>query len=170
MAVAFFGVRPVRAKLLLPTLLQTPRAVISKNSTLSVAVLRMQKKPFVTGADVFDMRRALSLTGTAELMRHMDVFIASCSAPLHIAIAVGLPCLAFYGPTSPAKWAPVHQCVYLYHRQPCAPCDRIGYGSLCKGESTCMRCSSPDEAIRAFSYLWEEKPMGQMDFCKMQSG
>lgn len=31
----------------------------------------------------------------------MDYFIGNCSAPLHIAAAVGCPSMAFYGPTSP---------------------------------------------------------------------
>ncbi|WP_419179921.1 glycosyltransferase family 9 protein [Anaerovibrio lipolyticus] len=61
----------------------------------------------------------------------MDYFIGSCSAPLHIAAAVGCPSMAFYGPTSPKKWAPLHKCKYIFHKHPCNPCDRRVCQELC---------------------------------------
>lgn len=29
------------------------------------------------------------------------------------------------------KWAPLHKCKYIFHKHPCNPCDRIGYGKPC---------------------------------------
>ena len=100
----------------------------------------------------------MKLTGTAELLRRMDYFVGSCSAPLHIAAAVDTPILAFYGPTSPAKWAPVHKCIHIEHLQPCAPCDRVGYGSRCNGDNKCMKSITVAEGIQAMEKLIAQYP------------
>lgn len=103
----------------------------------------------VDAPDVLDLRGATSVAQMPEVMRHLDYFIGSCSAPLHIAAAVDLPKVAFYGPTSPLKWAPVHDCTVLFHEQQCSPCDRIGYGAPCAGNNVCMQSITVDEAYSA---------------------
>ena len=112
-----------------------------------------REKEFPLSGPVTDLRDCLPLTATAEALRRVDYFVGSCSAPLHIAAAVGCPALAFYGPTSPAKWAPQHRCIHLEHVQPCAPCDRIGYGTPCQGHNVCMQQITVDEAMDAFHQL-----------------
>lgn len=113
---------------------------------------------FPVSGNVTDLRGDLKLTGTAELLRRMDYFVGSCSAPLHIAAAVDTPILAFYGPTSPAKWAPVHKCIHIEHLQPCAPCDRVGYGSRCNGDNKCMKSITVAEGIQAMENLIVQYP------------
>jgi len=105
-----------------------------------------------------DLRGRLRITETAELLRRMDCFVGSCSAPLHVATAVGLPCLAFYGPGSPAKWAPRHRCITLSHPQHCTPCDAVGYGNPCGFDNVCMRLITVEETIAAFDRLLRENP------------
>lgn len=117
-------------------------------------------RPFSLPKHVVDLRGQLPITATAEALRRSDYFIGSCSAPLHIATAVGLPALAFYGPGSPAKWAPLHRCIHLEHRQSCTPCDAIGYGSTCGGERRCMLSISPAEALAAMEQLMARYPAG----------
>lgn len=63
----------------------------------------------ILGVKLCDLRGKLKLTTTATLLRKMDYFIGSCSAPLHIAAAVGCPSMAFYGPTSPKKMGTIAQ-------------------------------------------------------------
>ena len=116
------------------------------------------KKEFWVSEQVRDLRGRLKLTATAEVLRRVDYFMGSCSAPLHIATAVGCPSLALYGPTSSAKWAPRHKCIYLEHCQPCTPCDRIGYGDFCKSNNLCMQQITVEEAIAAMQELWKRYP------------
>ena len=115
-------------------------------------------RSFYIGDNVTDLRGALKLTATAELLRRMDYFVGSCSAPLHIATAVDRPVLAFYGPTSPAKWAPVHKCIHIEHPQACSPCDRAGYGSGCNGDNKCMKSITVAEGIQAMESLISQYP------------
>ena len=47
-----------------------------------------------------------SLRELATLCREAQLFIGSDTGPLHIAAAVGTPCVGLYGPTSPARCGP----------------------------------------------------------------
>ena len=44
-----------------------------------------------------------SLLELAELFRRATLFVGSDTGPLHLAAAVGLPCVGLHGPTEPAK-------------------------------------------------------------------
>ena len=58
-----------------------------------------------------------SLLELAELFRHGRFFVGSDTGPLHLAAAVGLPCVGLHGPTDPAKsgaYGSQHQSVQAY--------------------------------------------------------
>ncbi len=68
--------------------------------------------------------RMLSLREMAACIAEASLHIGNCSAPRHIAVAVGTPSLTVLGSTSPA-WtfpAPEHRHVAL--NLPCQPCNR----------------------------------------------
>ncbi|MFQ5444916.1 MAG: glycosyltransferase family 9 protein, partial [Nitrospinales bacterium] len=48
----------------------------------------------------------LSFGEMASVFRRCTLFIGNDSGPLHIAAAMGIPTLSFFGPTLPAEWAP----------------------------------------------------------------
>ncbi len=108
--------------------------------------------------NVVDLRGCFKITETAELLRRMDYFVGNCSAPLHIATAVNLPCLAFYGPGSVAKWAPRHKCITLSHPQSCTPCDAVGYGKPCNFNNVCIQSITMNEALDGFEQLVRRYP------------
>jgi ADP-heptose:LPS heptosyltransferase len=68
----------------------------------------------------------------AALIEKSDLHIGNCSAPRHIAVAVGTPSLTVMGPTVPVNWtypSPIHQyargdvsCVEC-HKTECPPHD-----------------------------------------------
>lgn len=117
-----------------------------------------QDRPFPVPENCYDLRGRLPITVTTEVLRRVDYFVGSCSALLHIATAVGTPSLAFYGPTSPAKWAPRHRCIHLEHQPPCAPCDAQGYGAPCQGKNVCMESILPEEAVAGMAQLLKQYP------------
>jgi lipopolysaccharide heptosyltransferase I len=49
---------------------------------------------------------AMSLTGVAALIRRARLFVGSDTGPLHLAAAVGTPCVALYGPWPAEKHGP----------------------------------------------------------------
>ena len=134
---------------------------LSKAENVEFLILGGKKdcaRDFPAAENIFDFRGKTKLTESAELLRRADYFIGSCSAPLHIATAVGTPALALYGASSPNKWAPMHRCIHLEHPQACTPCDRICYGGACNGQNTCMKAITVDEVYTALQKLMQEYP------------
>ncbi len=72
----------------------------------------------VLGAD-------LDLAGLAGLLERLDLLITNDSGPMHLAAALGVRCVALFGPTDPARTSPYgkgHQ--VLYTNRWCSPCFR----------------------------------------------
>ena len=113
-------------------------------------------KDFYLPENTLDLRGKISITESAEVLRRADYFVGGCSTPLHLAAAVGTPSLAFYGPSTPLKWAPRHKCITLSHLPKCSPCSRIGYGYYCNGNNFCMKNITVDEALTVFEKLREK--------------
>jgi heptosyltransferase-2 len=67
----------------------------------------------------------LDLGGLAAVLSHLDVLITNDSGPMHLAAALGVPCVALFGPTDPERTAPSgpgHR--ILYTDRWCSPCFR----------------------------------------------
>lgn len=68
----------------------------------------------------------LGLRGLAGALQQVDLAIAADTGPLHIAAAVGTPCIALFGPKDVARYGPrahgglQHQ--VLFAAVPCRPC------------------------------------------------
>ena len=114
-------------------------------------------KDFYAPDGSIDLRGKTNMTESAEVLRRADYFVGGCSAPLHMASAVGTPSLAFYGATSSVKWAPRNRCLTLQHKMPCSPCDRH-YGNVCNGAGNCMKSITVAEAVGEFERLAERYP------------
>lgn len=115
-------------------------------------------KEFYLPEGAVDLRGRLSMTESAEALRRVDYFIGGCSAPLHLASAVGTPTLALYGSTRYEMWAPRHKSIYIYHHVPCWPCNVDGYGKACGGAKPCMKAITVDEVSAAFEKLRTQFP------------
>jgi lipopolysaccharide heptosyltransferase I len=79
---------------------------------------------------------ATSLQELAELCRAASLFVSSDSGPLHLAAAVGVPCVGLYGPTRPADCGPYGRgnvSVQAYYQQ----------------GSSRQRRRAPNDALRA---------------------
>ena len=48
----------------------------------------------------------LDLAGLAGVLAHLDLLITNDSGPMHVAAALGVRCLALFGPTDPRRTAP----------------------------------------------------------------
>jgi heptosyltransferase-2 len=72
----------------------------------------------VLGAD-------LDLAELAGLLSRLDLLITNDSGPMHMAAALGVPCVALFGPTNPSRTRPYgdeHE--VLYTDRWCSPCFR----------------------------------------------
>ena len=67
----------------------------------------------------------LTVKMMAGLLEHCDLFIGNDSGPMHLAAALDVPTLAFFGPGSPRRTAPrarSNRIACLSRDYPCAPC------------------------------------------------
>lgn len=109
------------ARLLQSSLPATRQVIIAgpKEVWLAVRVYEESgKRHPVIGPD-------LDLAQLAGVMTHLDLLITNDSGPMHLAAALGVRCLALFGPTDPRRTAPAgpkHR--VLYTNRWCSPCFR----------------------------------------------
>jgi ADP-heptose:LPS heptosyltransferase len=73
-----------------------------------------------------DASRAGGLLTTAAILQRLEVLVTGDTGPMHLAAAVGTPIVAVFGPSDPARYAPLgpHDRV-VRTDLPCAPCNRV---------------------------------------------
>lgn len=106
----------------------------------------------------------LSLVGTTSIpelvavIARADLVATGDSGPLHLAVALGRPLVAAYGPTDPKVHGPFHPVgPTRVHRAdiPCSPCYSMAATAECPlGDPVCMRLVSVDQMVTsAFELL-----------------
>ncbi|MCB9899333.1 MAG: glycosyltransferase family 9 protein [Planctomycetes bacterium] len=100
--------------------------------------------------------RCLDLSGRTTLVELMvlltraSLLISNDSGPMHLAAALSLPTISFFGPETPALYGPVgarHLVFYAGHW--CSPCLSVYNAkiAMCNGENECMRRIGLDDVI-----------------------
>jgi lipopolysaccharide heptosyltransferase II len=89
---------------------------------------------------------AIDLSGPAPfaergaLLRRCALFVGNDSGPTHLAVAVGCPVVAIFGPTDPGLYGPYHAPARTVRRPlSCSPCFVHGYFPPCPNQHACMR-------------------------------
>lgn len=77
---------------------------------------------------IVDLSGKLSIIGTAELLRKVELLVTNDSAPLHLAELVGTPVVAMYGPTVRefGYFPRLPGSIALEKKMWCRPCSRNG--------------------------------------------
>ena len=79
----------------------------------------------------------------ACLIKRCSLYISADSSPLHIAAAMGVPVIAFFGPTDPARHMPPAKNSLVIRRDlPCSPC----YKPKCR-HNKCMNLITVEEVL-----------------------
>ena len=89
------------------TLVDTVRAAVPSSSTI-------------------DLAGQVDLLTLAAALQQLDVFVTADTGPMHLAVAVGTPVVAIFGPSDPVRYAPrdpLHRTIRM--DLPCSPCNRI---------------------------------------------
>jgi heptosyltransferase-2 len=93
---------------------------------------------------------SLTLLQSAELLRRCRAVVSNDSAPMHLAVAVGTPVVAIYGPTVPAfgfvPRGPRDRVVEVEGLS-CRPCSIHGGPSCPIGTFDCMLQVHPDQVV-----------------------
>ena len=89
-----------------------------------------------------------SINELAALIKYFKAYLTPDSAPMHIACAVGTPCIALFGPTDPKRHVATPGGCTILSRAPdfnCAPC----YSPGCSKKTGCMRKVTVEEVLNA---------------------
>lgn len=87
-----------------------------------------------------------SLPRLAALIRLADLFVTNDSGPMHLANFLGIPVVALFGPTEPARTGPFRQPSAVIHKgAPCWPC----WYRECPFDHRCMVDITPEEVFQA---------------------
>ena len=80
----------------------------------------------------------LPIDALAAALGRVQLLVACDSGPVHLASAVGTPCLALFGPTSVVRWGPRPPGRTISLDLSCAPCSNHG-GHFCpEGHHRCL--------------------------------
>ncbi len=108
--------------------------------------------------------RPVSLVGQtdvktlAAVLQCSDVLLSADSGPMHLATAVGTPCVALFGSTDPAVTGPFDtNSKAIYKSLLCAPC---GNHPTCDGRYDCLRAISPEEVALEINGLLRSRRSG----------
>ncbi len=82
------------------------------------------------------------------LLAGCAAFVGNDSGPMHVARALGVPTLVFFGPTDPGQFD-FTGCALLFAGVPCSPCSFFGQRACPRGHFRCMRDLDADRAWRA---------------------
>ncbi|GAB4536367.1 MAG: lipopolysaccharide heptosyltransferase I [Thermodesulfovibrionia bacterium] len=97
-----------------------------------------------------NMAGRLSLGELMALFGLSSLFIGNDSGPMHLAVAVGLPVIALFGPADERRWGPLsNRAIILRGDEPCERCK----GRHCEYEFRCIRRLSPDDVKNAVRML-----------------
>lgn len=105
---------------------------------------------------------AVGKTGIMELaalVTRFSVLVTPDSAPLHIASAMRVPCVALFGPTDPRRHlVRTKDAVVIWKKDsfPCSPC----YKQTCQRSSSCMKAIAVDEVFEAVKKHLKGAPCG----------
>jgi lipopolysaccharide heptosyltransferase I len=86
-----------------------------------------------------------SLTKLTALLTKSDVVVTNDSGPMHIAVAMGTPVVALFGPTDPARTGPyTKKCLTILRDLECMPCFRK---QCSQGSFECMESITVEEVF-----------------------
>lgn len=116
-----------------------------------------QEVASAAGDSAVNAAGALTLLGSAELIRRCSVLVTNDSAPQHLASAVGTPTVTIFGPTVPdLGFGPLAEssATIGHAALACRPCDRHGPRRCPLGHWRCMReITARDVAARVLDIL-----------------
>lgn len=94
------------------------------------------------GGNVINLAGKSSIIETGSLLKEMDLLIANDSGPMHMAVALGVPVLAIYGPTDPERTGPYGAKNRLAKTSlDCQPC----FSRICRREGIpCLSGVTPE--------------------------
>jgi lipopolysaccharide heptosyltransferase II len=99
-----------------------------------------------------------SLTETGSVLAAMDLLISNDSGPVHMAAAIGTPCLVVFGPTDPARTGPFGPDHRIVRTQVCGPC----FSRSCRKPGIpCLASVTPERVTEEACAMLRARELGK---------
>ncbi|OGW62829.1 MAG: hypothetical protein A2V83_09680 [Nitrospirae bacterium RBG_16_64_22] len=107
-----------------------------------------------------DASGSLTFSQLAALMRRCTVFLSNDTAPIHLAAAMGTPCMGFYGPNTPVLYGPrVGPNRVFYKSLPCSPCiTNFNAKSSSCNDPVCMKRITVEDVMGEMARMFGQTP------------
>ena len=96
----------------------------------------------------FNLVGKTSTMQLVALIKKAACLVTPDSGPMHVAAAVGTPCVALFGKDLPSRWAPRHNCEVVCLEMECAPCPDETVRN-CPYDNRCMKAITPEMVLEA---------------------
>lgn len=106
---------------------------------------------------VFDLTSQLDLKGLGGFISRCTSFVANDSGPMHMARALGVPTLAFFGSTDPGMFD-FRGHAFMFAGVSCSPCSFFGRRRCPRGHFRCMLDLDAEAAWRSLRPLLSVGP------------
>jgi len=153
------------AKLIASVLSEFPEVVVLLIGAPSELPL-VAKMHSLVGSDnqgrVLNVAGKFSLPELCGLFRTSELLITNDSGPLHLAEALAVPTVSFFGPETPLLYGPTGDShVVFYKGIYCSPCLNVHNQKKapCNGNNVCMKLISPDEVFASTKMLLRGLPV-----------
>lgn len=103
------------------------------------------------GDRVVNLSGLIDIGGLVALLKQSSLFISNDSGPLHIASALNIPTISFFGPETPSMYGPLgKKDVVFYSGIYCSPCLNVynAKRAMCNGNNVCMNAIKPGDVIK----------------------
>jgi lipopolysaccharide heptosyltransferase II len=110
-------------------------------------------------AHAVDIAGHADLLTLAGVLERLDLLITGDTGPMHLAVAVGTPVVAVFGPSDPARYGPRGSYDRVIRIDlPCSPCNRIRLPpARCVGHTPdCLAFIGPDRVVAAARSVLDE--------------
>lgn len=97
--------------------------------------------------DTSPLHRPQDAVALRNLLRTGAAFIGNDSGVAHLAVWLGLACVAVFGPSDPQRWRPVGERVAVVRSPGCGPCFETP-GAHCGGPE-CLSGVAPEDVLHA---------------------
>ncbi len=107
----------------------------------------------------------LSLGQVATLLRRASLFFGNEGGPMHMAAALGVPCVSLFGPTNAERWGAYgREHINVVASVPCSPCFFLGAKRReCVRQGACMDSISLAEVERALDDALARQVPGRIE-------
>lgn len=109
---------------------------------------------------IFNMAGKTSLGELLALLKRCSLLVTNDSGPLHLAAALAVPTLSFFGPETPLLYGPkdINGHVVFYSALYCSPCLNVFNAKTvqCAGDNICMKSISVEEVVNTMKIKYPE--------------